>query len=1323
MLINNILFKSRMRLVASFGFLRYLLYTAIAVSKLGAADMSVEHKPLLSPSVTLLSSGQEFCEWRFVPGEPLLQEDDSLHPTSRIMIWEGASIRQTSSVAQPVRSFFVAVPPGAEPELTVLGRWSSPRSFGLPPATQESAELSPLLAAPTLSGVSRWRDFRLAQIDVPLSFGDTRSTSVLDSVHVRIDFRHADGSQAPTARDTDMLPLVALNGNQATRWWQHKPQRRTALDGRLDSWPEIPLYRLSVQESGLYLLTGASLRSRGVNFLGQPSSSIKLFGNGGRLLDSIPGNDTTSSLIENSIAVLDGGDGRFDEQDSIIFYGAAPKGYDYCRASYLNGWAHQSPFFEETAYFIGVDPGAAPGLRMESIPTSGAGQEVAQTTAYDYVDNDEFIRHPGFQESGLVWYMSTLAAGESRTFTISLPNVVALSDTLRLRLDYVDGSPSYDVFFGDSLVYRGGSTAPTIILSAAAFQQTSAGRIRIVNNSSAATLFLNWIELESTRRLTLVSNQLLFNAPPTSDTYTYSPAGLTAASFILDITNPLRPRLARGNTITDPSTAGQPRRYFALTPERLRTPTVRGLVQRTATDYTFLRDVNNAATLIILTYDDWYDDLAPLRDFHETYREEPLTTVRVKIGDVFDEFGWGNRDPVAIRNFLKYAFEFWHGPDGTAHSPKYVIFVGDGDYDYRNLVTSDDDNWMPPWESGQSCYDAFYCRFTSSSPLPELISGRLPVRSAGELENVINKTMSYANTPLYGSWKATATFAADDEWKSACCNEYFHMDDSERLMSNVLPEYFTFKKIYESLYPFRVTAQGRFKPDAGRDLIEEINRGTLLVNFAGHGNAHIWTDELMFVMDRDNTQLDNDRKWPLFIAGTCTWGQYDAALSRCFPEVMLVDQQDGCIASIAATRFTGVGQNQRLVDRFYTDIFRQGIETRSSFGEAMLAAHGGNGGNDLYHVLGDPVLRLASPEYFARLTSPNDSLQALSIYQISGEISRTEDGPVWDTFNGIVEARVFDTEDSAAYDWADCSCAPIPGAFYYGLPGNAIFRGQASIANGRFDLRFRVPRDIRFGGSNAKISLYFYGKDSLSADSADGIGIRDHLLIADEAAVAFDSIAPAIQAWLEVPSFRSGDLVSALPKLHIDLADSSGINLSGEVGHRITARLDDAQTEDLTPFFNYNLNSFTIGSLEKSLGPLTVGPHTLSIEAWDSFNNLNQIDVSFVVGEQGEGGYEIHDVLNWPNPMRDETYFTYFLTQSGTKNVEIKIYTLTGKLLYELKNLDTNGPAFNSNSDRPWDGRDRNGHQLANGVYLYKVNALHENGHKAEATGKLVILR
>ncbi|MBI5059157.1 type IX secretion system sortase PorU [candidate division KSB1 bacterium] len=1263
------------------------------------------------------------CVWTFSPPEPEFVESDSLHSADRIPTWAQCGWRTGSGAKQPVRVFYVVLPPGSTPMLTISGVTTAPSRYGMAQSTSSDQDSLPALVGwAEITRIESWRGFRFARVEVALQRGSHTAATLLSSVQLRVDFSGSSGELAPRDRDSKMLADIAANGTIASRWWRDGDSGGARLRSALDAWPEFPLYRLTLEETGVYSISGSQLRSRGVQLSGSPSAKIKLFGNGGRLLNNLTSALPDEVLKENAIRVEDGGDNVFDDADLIIFYGTGLKGYDYCAQSYLNDVAHQSPFSTENVYFVGVDETGPDGLRMAPISTGNGSSVLQQTSAaFEYVESEVFIRGPSDQpESGLIWMMSTLAAGEDRTFSINLSAATGAAG----RLNFVGssyGSPGslFDIYLNGEQVFDGTYNSYLYIDVPAGTIVPGNNVVRFVNGSTA-TVYLNYFECEFIRELSTANGTLHFVAPAATGYFRYEIGNLNSQSFILDVTDPLRPRLSTGPVLTDSSYQSGPRRYFASNRDRFRTPLVRGAVSHGTADYTSLRDPANSARMVMITYDDWFDELAPLKEFHETYREEPMPGLvkRVRLGDIYDEFAWGVRDPVAIRNFLKYAFEHWRGPDGAAEPLKYVLFVGDGDYDYRNLESNADRNWMPPWEDTNKCTDAFFVKFGNSA-LPELITGRFPVQSDAELAAIIDKTIAYANEPLYGPWKNTATFAADDEWKNGVPAESVHTLQAETLVNQVLPRYFTFRKAYECLYPFRVSAQGRFKPDATRDLIDIINRGTLLVNFQGHGNARIWTDEQLFVMDRDMDLLDNYRTWPVFVAATCSWGLYDAPIGRCFPELLLSDPVDGAIACIAATRFTGSNQNQALAASFYRDIFRQGLASRRSLGESLWTAHGPYTNNDLYHVLGDPALRLASPEYFVRVTEASDSIQALSIFEMHGIVSRDSGGERWSTFQGVVEARVFDTEDSLLYLWGGGGW----GSSYIILPGNSIFRGTASIVNGEFTVRFRVPRDVRYGGNNAKISLYFFGKDSLSADSADGIGIQDHLLIASAAAAETDTVPPRIQAWLETPSFRSGDLVSPSPKLIVGLADSSGINLSGEVGHRVTVRLDDAQVDDLTPFFNYDRDSYTTGMLERSLGPLATGSHTMLIEAWDSFNNLNQIELSFTVGESGEAGYQITDVLNWPNPMSGSTNFTYYLTQAGTRSVSLKVFTLSGKCVFEQRGLGTRGPAFNSNADLPWDGRDREGHLLGNGVYFYRVRAEHEDGQSAEATGKLVILR
>ena len=95
----------------------------------------------------------------------------------------------------------------------------------------------------------------------------------------------------------------------------------------------------------------------------------------------------------------------------------------------------------------------------------------------------------------------------------------------------------------------------------------------------------------------------------------------------------------------------------------------------------------------------------------------------------------------------------------------------------------------------------------------------------------------------------------------------------------------------------------------------------------------------------------------------------------------------------------------------------------------------------------------------------------------------------------------------------------------------------------------------------------------------------------------------------------------------------------------------------------------------------------------------------------------LNNVLNYPNPFREHTYISYFLTQP-VDEVMIKIYTVAGRLIRKI--VDLQGDAgFNKIL---WNGKDQDYDELANGVYLYKVIARAED-EQVEAIEKMVVMR
>ena len=82
--------------------------------------------------------------------------------------------------------------------------------------------------------------------------------------------------------------------------------------------------------------------------------------------------------------------------------------------------------------------------------------------------------------------------------------------------------------------------------------------------------------------------------------------------------------------------------------------------------------------------------------------------------------------------------------------------------------------------------------------------------------------------------------------------------------------------------------------------------------------------------------------------------------------------------------------------------------------------------------------------------------------------------------------------------------------------------------------------------------------------------------------------------------------------------------------------------------------------------------------------------------------------------------FIYYLTNDAD-DVEIKIYTVSGRLIRKLDKDDGVGNATGYN-EAEWDGMDEGENAVANGVYLYKVIATKGEG-KVEGMGKLVVMK
>jgi len=1271
----------------------------------------------------------------------------------------------------PARVFVFGVPPGARAEVSVIPGTSEEFSnINIPPVPikEQAEDLTRLRYAPDAQIYERdafypgnffkaeapaqFRQQTIVRVQVfPVQYHPARKQlRVYRELQIVVRFIGGGTAAAPTStstREEELYQNLLVNYEQAKtfRLSSPSPILKTAnpqIDG--------PLYKFPIRQEGIYKIDGRTLASAGLTNIN--SATIHLYNNGGRELSRDLTRARPQGLVENAIYVSDGGDGRLDNDDFILFYGRGVEGFVFDSTS-GQGRHYLNHFGFDNYYWLNFN--SPNGVRMQERAPLPVANLIPASSFKDYLFVEEEL-NPLYEsdQSWYGWLFTSSDVNRSRRYRFKLTDPVSEGtastrlafyatfaggfNTHNLKVEYdkqelanlqIPGNNRPDFYQVDKL--GGLANGDNEIL------------LTYQSGSDAAQLYIDYFEVNYDRRLRLSENALIFNGRAGAGpfAYTLSEAALSGVEvWLFDISNfsnvtrlPAQNWRVNGAQITFADIGGSPRvprRYIAALPAAFKTVAASAIVRDEVSNW---RSPNNAADMIIITHEDFLattpgKNKAPLTELAElrlrpANLSDSLRSVTVKIQDVFDEFSGGLYDPTAVRDFLKYAYDNWR------RRPLFVLLVGDGDYDPKNYINKTDKNWIPTFhtteldEIASRVTDSWFTYVAGNDEVMDLAIGRIPARRLAEVQAYVDKLVLYETQPTFGSWRNTAVLVADDEFGQGATPstiETVHILDTETLASPLYtPPYLDVKKLYLTEFSAVQSASisGIRKPTATDALLRLLNSGALLVNYAGHGNSEVWAHERALNLPTDLDRIQNGAKQALWIAATCTFGKYDIPEKQSFAEQLVLAPGRGAIAVLATARDVYASQNATLNQQYYRFFFENPNHVSARIGMAMVLARlqtGATQNDEKFHVLGDPSLRIAIPRYTAAITSLKpDTIKALTVMTVSGKVKR-DNGADWPEFNGAVRVETLDAQREVNYQ--------SPGQFSinYGLPGNSLFRGEAPVINGNFTAQFFVPKDITYGGLSGRINLYFSDKDN----KYDGNGFRHQLRVGGTAGNIADRVGPTIRIGFEgVENFNTGDVVGDQPVLRATISDTlSGVNITGEIGHKITLALDGRTDDkiDITDLFNYDSGSYTRGAALYPLGALAEGRHTVEIKAWDNLNNSNSATVEFVVRAGSGFALDEETVMNYPNPFRNRTTFT-FVMGPGDAEVHIKIFTLSGRLIRTLESAGNDG--FNQIE---WDGRDEDGDQLANGVYLYKIIATQRLGgevRRAEKIEKLVVQR
>lgn len=1209
------------------------------------------------------------------------------------------------------------------------------------------------------SGISATTYLGLLQIASARFNQESKAIEIPQSIEVTIEFDVPVYLQKNRVTIPSSNSIVrVLNQQQQIQWTiNNSINQRVSFKPTTEDYP-LPQdigngtwVKIRVSQEGMYRIDANQLQQLGITIPKEMVQTIKIFGNGGTELSELVSDNIKNQLRLQNIKVRTNADGSFG---SLIFYGSPTTGFAYNSATnrighYLNHYSNDNYYF--------LTFGGKQTITLPDVPNP-QGNVVNRPTRYTgRVFNEEELANP-YTTSGRRWLGRQVDESNPRVYTTFLPNFVAEGNlNYRIVVAHKNSVKGFanDVSFDISESGRSISTPQLPVISQDRFSyieyisstsnssvsatqiQDSRSVLRFAfnnpNSNGVTNGFVDFFEIEYPAQLVAHNNSLEFFSNQTIGLTEYSINGFSGEILGADVTDRSNPKFLTNSA----STGGMfifranedsiPSRYYISS--NFRTPSIEKIT------WSNLRWMKSGADVIVITPTAFRNSADKFKKYRESQKELSVTVVNVE--DINNEYGSGIADPTAIRDFIAQAVANWD------KKPRYVILWGDGMFDYKQIVTNrvspivtyQTDDAVP--ESGIRYYDYtrnyttedYFVCVVGNDLIVDLATGRVPINSDKEGLDFVDKIEYYEHKSSNDAWRTYATFVADDGPVGSSSDGSIHSNDSEAVATS-LPEDIQQRKIYMAEYPTENIPGGRRKPRVTEDILTTLNnRGTLLINWMGHGNPRVWAHENIYDRDVTTPLMVNKEKMFFLTAATCDFARFDLTDVQSGAEALVLSNRGAAIGVFSSSRVVFTSGNRTIAKEFYRQLFLRGTngkyrtigEVCASVKQTMFADN-----DQKYFILGDPTMRLLLPDRIVKFdtisgialnsNSTTVQIKALDEVTVKGRIIEPTTNQTRSDFNGVTTLALFDSD--IFYDIQDPSAISLfndTAVHDFVTLGGALHRGTYKIENGEFKATFVVPKDISFSDKNGRLFGYAtsdnedYAKGTTTQMTIGGIASND----------LNDTQGPEISIFLDNRTFKPYDVVRSNPLLIADLRDNTGINMTGVgVGHKIEAWIDDnSEAIDLTNDFTTSLTDSRVGSTNRQLSRLTPGTHSVKVRGWDVVNNFSESTTYFVVGQDDRrvisGRSEVY-----PNPFSSKTTIFFTHNQGFTFDVELRIFNVQGKQVF---NSRQSNPSLQSGFFE-WEAKDEDGKSLPQGVYPYSLWMYSPNGSIEVVTGQVVHL-
>jgi hypothetical protein len=726
----------------------------------------------------------------------------------------------------------------------------------------------------------------------------------------------------------DLKTLSAMEGFVVNKTHLKDFIKPRTMNKQKTSYDGTPLARIKVDSTGMYRIFYDEIISMAsVNLSSYNPATIKLYNNG----------------IEVPIYMYGAADNVFGPGDYFEFYGERMKGEStyFDKYELLNIYIISAGGGNGVRYI--VDNG---GLLDDSL----IDREFTSTMFTYHFEYDSVYTKIGGRttiDTTDFWYMKHFFKNESFNVKLPLDGFDTLSSTADIRA-YFHGTTYLLMYNPDHIMefYYDGTLLSTFSwddLSPYIFEYDSLPITRkdtceidfkiLPIDTSNNNVAVNWLEVDFLKSLKAISSKMNFSVENSAGFGNFRYRVKNFPNTSVAIYRKDLKRIENYQAVFDSGT----NTYEIIFDDQLfssnREYAVYSLNSFLACDTiepfmnANLSNTLNEGEFIIITNQNLKSASEPFKNIFE----DKHTVKLVGSQEIYDEFSYGKKSALGIRNFLITAYNNWLIP------PSNVLILADGSYDNNNHFSSVPNDipvafYYDVTGYGMICSDNYYSAISGNDPIEDISISRFPARNEIDINTAIEKASKYLDWRNTGIHDLRVILAYDTTAPGPGLPDYLESKYQSYKLASMLPEY---------MYPEFMAN----KHDLNGDFITQLGYGASFMTILAHGAEQSIGSQL-FIRLTDVYRMYNMERLPFVDVYSCVTANFDRpnSDSMSIGEAFVSSPYGGAIAYYGSSTASSSSLNNVLSESFLKQYTHNGVK---NIGEIALY-----GELDFYLTLG-----------------------------------------------------------------------------------------------------------------------------------------------------------------------------------------------------------------------------------------------------------------------------------------------------------------------------------------------------------------------------------